>query len=149
MGMSTRAPEQAQRKKTRTWDRYKNLGAILAERNHGHSLVRRPFEVHKLRATADRRHSAADDRQRGTVAFLPLVCCHGAAHTTGLQQNPAPGQRTRIRRTRKPPRGRRANPAAQTRQPRLAKTLAQRSPSVPFAGPCRCNAGRSEGASGW
>ena len=74
MGMPARASQQAQRKETRTRDRYKNLRAILAERNHDHSLVRWCLDVHKLRTTADRRHSTADDRRRGTVAFLPAVC---------------------------------------------------------------------------
>ena len=74
MGMSAGASEQAQRKKTRAWDRYKYFRAVLAEGNHGHSLVPWPLDVHQLLATADRRHSTADDRQRGNVAFLPAVC---------------------------------------------------------------------------
>jgi len=83
MGMPARASQQAQRKETRTRDRYENLRAVLAERNHDHSLVRWCLGVHKLRTTADRRHSAADDRRRGTVAFLPAVC-RLAAHARSV-----------------------------------------------------------------
>ena len=83
MGMPARASQQAQRKETRARDRYKNLRAVLAERNHDHSLVRWCLGVHKLRTTADRRHSAADDRRRGTVAFLPAVC-RLAAHARSV-----------------------------------------------------------------
>jgi len=87
MGMPARASQQAQRKETRARDRYKNLRAVLAERNHDHSLVRWCLDVHKLRTTADRRHSTADDRRSGTVAFLPAVCRLACPCTIHVRQN--------------------------------------------------------------